>query len=189
MVLILSFLWPFGGADKKAWRDAEAILHKGLEAERHPQKEAKPHKELPYAFLVRDGSDNVYRVVHDGRLLPRGGGIEALAAYLRGIDAFKRDKLGAGDLVELLKTFGARPASENPNLAFDGELAPALRRAPDALDLVVHAFVPDHTRPGVTTPGPADEQDVERWTLHIDRQRAGWSKEIIKVKRTLKTTL
>jgi hypothetical protein len=186
MVLILSFMWPFGAKD---WRDAEKVWRAGMEAEGNPQKSVQKNELLPYAFLTRTGTDNVYRIVHHGRLLPRGGGVEALGAYLRDIDAFHRDKLKAGDYLELLKTFQAQPPSENPNLASGDGLAPTLRRSADKLELVVHAFVPDHTRPGVTTPGPSDEQEVERCTLTVDRQHAAWSKETIKVRRAEKTAL
>jgi hypothetical protein len=187
MVLILSFMWPFGGG--KEWRDAEKVWRAGMEAEGNPQKSAVKEELLPYAFLTRAGTDNVYRIVHQGHLLPRGGGVAALATYLRDIDAFHRDKLKAGDYVELLKTFEARPPADNPSFASDSGLEPALRRSTARIELVVHAFVPDHTRPGVTMPSPPEEQEVERWTLTVDRQHGAWSKETIKVKRTPKTTL
>jgi hypothetical protein len=179
MVLTLLCMWPFGSKD---WREAEKVWRAGMEAEGNPQKSLRRHDWMPYAFLTRTGTANIWRVVHKGRLLPVGGGIEALASYLRDIDAFHRDKLVVADLTELLEPFKASPASAKEFTEFQPALKPRLTRTPDKIELVVFCPVPEpeerHTRPG---PGPT--QDFEKWTLTIDHQHAAWTEGMIKVKR------
>jgi hypothetical protein len=181
MVLTLLWLWPFSSRD---WREAEKVWRAGMAAEKNPQTGLRRHNWMPYAFLTRTGTDNVYRIVHKGRLLPLGGGVDALAAYLRDIDGFNRGKLKGGDVRDLLKTFNAYPPSEEIfGDFFDPDpLAPKLTRSRDKIELVVFYLVSEpverHTRP---PPGPT--RDVEKWTLTIDRQHAAWTEEMIKVKR------
>jgi hypothetical protein len=180
LIVILS-LWPFGaGAKGNDWKQAEALLRKdGVEGKVYPQKH------LPYTFMVREGTNNIYRVVHHGKLLPRDG-LDTLVAYLREIDAFKIGELERGDVLELLESFKALPQATGPNYMSSGELGPKLERSDNELKLVLHYFVPDDSkyRPGVTRPGPGPTQDVEKFTLVIDRSHpAQWTKEVIQVDR------
>jgi hypothetical protein len=174
MVLILSFMWPFGSKD---WREAENVWRAGMQAEGNPQKDARRHDWLPYAFVTRTGTTNIYRVVHKGRLLPIGGGVDALAAYLRDIDAFHRNKLKATDLTELLKSFEAKPPTEETFEIFIDGLWPTATRTADKIELVVHVIVAEPQGRG-TRPAPRQDRDVERWTLTIDRQHAAWTKQM-----------
>ncbi len=177
--MIFAF-WPFGSrAGDKEWKSAEALLrHDGVAGKIYPQKH------LPYTFMVREGTSNVYRVVHHGKLLPRDG-LATVVAYLRDIDAFKIADFDRSDLLELLDSFKAMPPSSNPSYWTGKELNPEFSRGENEIKLVLYFFVPDNQyRPGVTPPAPPPTKDVEKFTLVIDRTHsAAWTKEVFQVDR------
>jgi len=177
--VILAF-WPFGaGASDKEWKSAEALVRKdGVEGKVYPQKY------LPYTFMVREGTRNVYRVVHHGKLLPRDG-LDTLVTYLREIDVFKIGDFSRADLLEFLESFKALPHASAPNYMSSGDFGPKFERGADSITIVLSYFVPEEQyRDGVTRPGPPPTRDVEKFTLVIDRSHpAEWRKEVVQVDR------
>jgi hypothetical protein len=172
-------MWPFGeNAAKKEWKSAEDVLRAA-----GTQGPVWPQQDLPFVFATSDGT---YRVVHRGVLLPTSGGMDALLAYLRDIDAFARKRITELQLVRLLQSFGAWPTTDN-HYSSSGKLGPTLERGKDELKLVLHFFVREYQyRDGVTRPAPPPTKDVEKLTLTIDRMHpAEWTNELIQVDRNV----
>jgi hypothetical protein len=147
----------------------------------------EPYERWPY--MLRLGQLR-WILVHNGKVIDQGGGIDALAEYLKDIHFLDRKDVDTDMVLEIVQYFDAygpdsyRDSFFKKKTPAPTELHPRLEMGADGLKLILHYHNRIQLPNGAGGGRPEGRYYLDRWTLTIPRDyKLTWKSEYVELPR------